>query len=274
MEEFKMELADKSGTKTPFLVKDAFAGTIVYPPGGHFGPRIQNDLQLVLLHTGAMNVSIDGVKNQIPVGSVVLLKPGHKETFLFAKEMETWHRWISVTPAYIDEMWLEKLEQLPLYIPISEKMNDLTSLILTIQLDYTQEDSPVLQSLGEAAIWLYISESKKINLHRGHPALLKAKEIISHQYHEDLSLNDIAQVSGVTQEHLIPLFQKYENTTPKKYLWKRRVEAGLELLRNTGLQIEEVAYKVGFKTSYHFARVVKQHVGQTPSQIRKDSWNK
>src|SRR5690606_8341628 len=142
--------ADDPGTNTPFRAKGARAGPIVYPPGGQFGPRIQNDLQLVLLHTGAMNVSIDGVKNHIPVGSVVLLKPRHKETFLFAKEMETWHRWISVTPAYIDEMWLEKLEQLPLYIPISEKMNDLTSIILPIQLDSSHEESLVWQPIRAA----------------------------------------------------------------------------------------------------------------------------
>ncbi|MFD0697427.1 AraC family ligand binding domain-containing protein [Paenibacillus sp. GCM10027628] len=50
---------------------------IVYPPGGRFGPRLQQDIQLVLLHTGQMDVSIDGELHNAQSGNVVILKPDH-----------------------------------------------------------------------------------------------------------------------------------------------------------------------------------------------------
>lgn len=54
----------RAAENPPLFIKAAHAGSIVYPSGGQYGPRFQNDLQLVLLHTGSMNIYIDGVSNQ------------------------------------------------------------------------------------------------------------------------------------------------------------------------------------------------------------------
>ena len=52
----------EAGYNNPSLVvESANAGTVVYPPGGKFGPRIQQDLQLVMLHTGSLEIDIDGI---------------------------------------------------------------------------------------------------------------------------------------------------------------------------------------------------------------------
>lgn len=78
------------------MVKSAWAGSVVYSPGGRFGPRIQQDKQMIMLYTGEMNVKIDERELHVEPGNVLLLKPGHEETFLFSKTEETWHRWISI----------------------------------------------------------------------------------------------------------------------------------------------------------------------------------
>src|SRR4051794_36093615 len=80
----------------PFEIHNAFAGTIVYPPGGQLGPRVQSDLQLVLLHSGSIDIKIDDHEYAIVPGNVLLLKPGHREKFEFARKEDTWHRWITV----------------------------------------------------------------------------------------------------------------------------------------------------------------------------------
>ncbi|MEH7479968.1 AraC family transcriptional regulator [Neobacillus drentensis] len=261
----------RSAENPPLFIKYANAGSIVYPPGGQYGPRFQNDLQLVLLHTGAMNIHIDGVSNQIPIGHVVFLKPGHHEKFIFAKEEETWHRWITITPESLSGKMLDEYESLPLYIPISDKMNQLTSLMMAIHRDHSEDNHEVICSLGQSSMLLYITECRKQYMSKVHPSVLMAKEIIHEKFHEDLSLKDLADKSGVSPEHLIRLFQKLENKTPVQYLWHYRIERGMELLRNTGLPIGEIAYQTGFKTSYHFARLVKKHAGSTPSEIQKQA---
>ncbi|MCY9691859.1 helix-turn-helix domain-containing protein [Paenibacillus alginolyticus] len=253
-------------------IDSATVGTIVYPPGGRYGPRIQQDIQLVLLHTGAMEVTIDGVPFRLEPGNVALLKPGHIEHFTFADEQESWHRWIAVQPLSVDEV--KALEQVPFSLPISEHLNRITDLMLSIRSEHA-DTGPVMRSLGHTAIQLFLSELSKAQLQQDiHPSVLRAKAYIHQTFKENLSLPLIAAHAGVSDEHLVRLFRKYEQTTPIKYVWHYRVLRAVELLSQTGLSISEIAQRSGFQTSYHFARQVKQQTGKTPSEIRTSSWEK
>ena len=264
----------EAGYNNPSLVvESANAGTVVYPPGGKFGPRIQQDLQLVMLHTGSMEIDIDGIVRIIPAGHVTLLKPGHTEKFYFAKDHDTWHRWIGISVKSISLELLNELEKLPPYIPISNQMNELTSLMLAISRDHQHSNNQVICPLGQSAIWLYITECRNQYRSNIHPAVLKAKETIQARFSEDLSLINISKECNISPEHLIRLFQKYEKMTPVQYLWRYRIKNGLQLLRSTGLQISEIAFQTGFKTSYHFSRSVKKFTKFTPSQIREEARN-
>lgn len=259
----------------PFIVNRAKAGTVIYPPGGTFGPRVQQDLQLVLLHTGGMCIHIDGTAHPVPTGHVALLKPGKIEYFEFAGKEETWHRWIEVKVGPLPEETAAWLEQLPLYIPISDKMNQLTDLMLTME---SNEDGSrfkeVLCSLGRSAVLLFLTERQYMDkVKHKHPAVLIAKEEIHRRFAEELDLTALSLCTNTSPEHLIRLFRRDEGVTPTQYLWKYRVMRGLELLRSTGLGIGEIADRVGFKTSYHFARTIKQHTKKTPTEVRRESWH-
>ncbi|MFC5647931.1 helix-turn-helix domain-containing protein [Paenibacillus solisilvae] len=253
-------------------VTGALAGTIVYPPGGRYGPRVQQDVQLVLLHTGSLLVEVDGKKRTVQPGTAALLKPGHKETFLFADKQETWHRWISVHISPMSDEEREFIDKLPLSIPISEELNRLTDLMLALQHHHSSE-SDLLRSLGVSALLLYASEqSRRRELQDTHPSVLLAKQTIQTRFAEELTLDLLAHESGISPEHLVRLFRTSENTTPIKYVWHYRVLRALELLTHTGLTITEIASRCGFKTTYHFARMVKEQTGRTPTEIRNSSW--
>ncbi|MBP1964206.1 AraC family transcriptional regulator [Paenibacillus aceris] len=268
--EFKVEVIPPS-----FVVTSAYAGTVVYGPGGKYGPRIQSDLQLVLVHSGSMIVEIDGVAHSVPPESIALLKPGHEEQFHFNEKRDTWHRWIAVAVEPLLPDAAAYFESLPLYIPLTARLNQLTNMLMSLQNDGCTPGEEVVKTLGRSAIWLYVKEHLQLGLnHLKHPAVLLAVETIHEKFGEDLSLSDLSQITGKTPEHLIRLFQRDEAVTPIQYLWQYRVKKGLELLRSTGLNIGEIAEQSGFKTSYHFARTIKRHTGLTPSEIRKEHYNK
>lgn len=263
-----------AGEPSPSVtVTSAYAGSVIYSPGGKYGPRIQPDLQLVLVHTGSMTVDIDGALHTVPAEHMALLKPGHEELFHFNEKRETWHRWIAVSVEPLQPESLAYLEVLPLYIPLTPRMNQLTDLLLSLQNDGCKRNDAVITALGQSALWLYVSEYLHSGLnHKKHPAVLAAIQKIHASYMEDLSLSELSLITGKTSEHLIRLFHRDEGMTPIQYLWKHRVAKGLELLRSTGLNIGEIAEQAGFKTSYHFARTIKRHTGLTPSEIRKEHY--
>lgn len=249
------------------------SGSIVYPPGGRFGPRIQQDFQLVMLYTGEMTVTIDGRVLHVQPGHTVLFKPGHEESFIFSRTEETRHRWVAVHVPDLEEGAREDLYALPEYLPLTEEMNRLTDLILNLQRQSLPTD-PVLRSLALAALHLYPKESTRVLLQKEkHPAVYAALVWIHEHYDEDVTLKAIAVHAGVSAEHLVRLFKQFEQTTPIHYLWRYRIERAVELLTNTGLNVTEIAHRCGFKTSHHLARLMKQSTGRTASEIRQLSWS-
>lgn len=266
-------------TQQPFRfasddVARAYAGSVVYPPGGRFGPRVQQDIQLVMLYTGEMQVTIDGRALYAAPGHVVLLKPGHEETFFFSKTEETWHRWIAVTPVSLDDAAIEALFALPEILPLSEEMNRLTDLMLNIRQHVPDPSDPVIRSLGLAALHLYPYESVRHSRRlEKHPAVYAAIEWIRDHFAEEITLPSLAVQAGVSPEHLLRLFKQHEGATPIHYLWRYRINRAVELLAHTGITITEVAERCGFKTSHHFARMVKQTTGRTAKEIRQLSWS-
>ncbi|WP_045520774.1 helix-turn-helix transcriptional regulator [Neobacillus niacini] len=262
-----------SGEQVPSFhqIGAAHAGTVIYPPGGCCGPRIQPDLQLVLLHTGEMKVAVDGKSYAIKAGHAILLAPGHHEMFVFAEKQETWHRWISVHCGEWPSSASGDLKELPYIMPIPEEINRITDLMLILQAEHAAE-SEVMRSLGYAALQLCKSKLSLSKQQELHQSVKLAKQVIHQNYAQDLNLQQIADSSGVSPEHLVRLYRMHENTTPIKYVWHYRVLKAVELLSHTGLTIAEIAERCGFKTTFHFARLVKRQTGCTPSEIRRTCW--
>lgn len=250
-------------------IRYAWAGSIVYLPGGSYGPRYQQDIQLVMLYTGEMNVNIDGRDLHVMPGNVVLLKPGHVETFTFSKTEETWHRWIAVGIHQLEPYLIEHLYTLPELLPLTDEMNKLIELMLNIQ-RYADAYDPALLSLGMASIHLYPSEMLRMHQQQEkHPAVYSTLAWVRDHYTEELSLRDLASLSGVSPEHLVRLFKRSEGVPPIQYLWNYRITKAIELLTNTGLTVSEIALRCGFKTSHHLSRLIKKSSGRTATEIRR-----
>lgn len=257
---------------SPETLRSAEAGSVVYPPGGKFGPRIQPDIQLVLLYTGEMRVAVDGRELRVPPGHVALLKPGHEEMFAFSRTEETWHRWISVRIDPLSRELRDDLYRLPAFLPVSEPMNRLVDLMLALQKQAVPAEQ-AMHSLGLAALQLYPVETQKaLLMQEKHPALYKSQSWIREHCADDLSLKDIAGHAGVSPEHLVRIYRRYEQITPVQYLWRIRIRRATELLTSTGLTVTEIAHLSGFKTSHHLARLIKQSTGKTASEIRRSAW--
>jgi len=52
-----------------------------------------------------------------------------------------------------------------------------------------------------------------------------------------------------------------------------RISKADQLLKSTGLTVNEIAFRVGFSNPYHFSRMYKQSTGITPTRSRHIAWN-
>ncbi len=76
-------------------------GDVVYSPEGAFGPRVQRDFQMVILHSGSLALRVDRDRITPAPGTAVLLSPGHLENFRFARETESRHSWCAIQVAAV-----------------------------------------------------------------------------------------------------------------------------------------------------------------------------
>ncbi len=258
-----------------FWPEEVNAGEVTYPPGGTFGPRLQRNLQLIMLYSGHMTIWIDDVPHMASADSVLVLFPGHKERFTFAEECETWHSWLHIFIPQLSQTLLARLARLPWPLQLSSTMADLAHEALALRNTPLSTAPILLKTLAVQMIWRYIGEGElQMNgtSTPADPAVETARHFIHAHLREPLTLDMIAMAAAVSPPHLIRLFRQQLNTTPMAYLWERRVAQGIDLLRQTGLSVGEIAIRCGFQTSYHFSRRVRQAMGLSPIEVRQQSW--
>ena len=96
----------------------------------------------------------------------------------------------------------------------------------------------------------------------------KAITLISYDLSADLSLNSIAKQLNVNPSYLSNLFKKECHITLTEYVTQKRIEKAVNLLNNTDIQIQTIAYECGISDTNYFIKLFKKQTGLTPSKYR------
>ena len=94
------------------------------------------------------------------------------------------------------------------------------------------------------------------------------KDYIQKHYSSDLDLNSIALHLGFSSSYLTKIFNKYEQTTPSKFIRNYRMTFAKQLLDDKSLTIQQVASSVGYNDPFHFSKSFKQTFGISPTEYR------
>ena len=91
--------------------------------------------------------------------------------------------------------------------------------------------------------------------------------------HATLSLSrwQIAEEVHVSEDYLTRVFKKELGLSPWDYLNRIRVAVASDLLRNTGMSINEISQAAGFQDQAYFCRVFKKVCGINPGKLRNGS---
>ncbi|WP_151736963.1 AraC family transcriptional regulator ['Paenibacillus yunnanensis' Narsing Rao et al. 2020] len=92
-----------------------------------------------------------------------------------------------------------------------------------------------------------------------------------HQHsHQQLTLETMAGVVGITPQHLCTLFKKATNIRIFQYINSVRIQKSKELLLLHPLKpVQEIARLAGFEDANYFSTVFKKHEQLTPNQYRR-----
>ena len=105
----------------------------------------------------------------------------------------------------------------------------------------------------------------------------RVRTVITHidaHYAERLTLQDLADVAGMSVAAFRRIFAETMQTTPMRYLNTIRINAARRLLTRTDKLVSEIATATGFWDQSHFIKAFRAERGQTPTEYRREHWNR
>lgn len=103
--------------------------------------------------------------------------------------------------------------------------------------------------------------------------LAKAAARIESEYLREISIDELAALSGFSPRHFIRRYYEMYQITPHRHLKKIRLVQATQMLKESGTTISEIALACGFPDSNYFARIFKSEYGISPSAYRKENSN-
>jgi AraC-like DNA-binding protein len=154
-------------------------------------------------------------------------------------------------------------------------------LMLDMLKEYEQKDDAwefLIKAYTYQIVTLLIrafSDSVKIqldykNITRGYTELLqKVFDYIEDHYFENITVEDISEISNFSKHYFNKFFKKVTNKTFTKYVNDVRLEKARAFLKSSNQSITAIAYDVGFNSVRTFNRLFKEQMGCTPRQYRE-----
>lgn len=97
----------------------------------------------------------------------------------------------------------------------------------------------------------------------------KFKELIEMHYARGLTIKAYADLLHISTKTLTTITRNIAQKSPSELLADRIIIEAKRLLRFTVLQINEIAFKVGFNDASYFVKYFKRHIGLSPSRFRE-----
>lgn len=93
---------------------------------------------------------------------------------------------------------------------------------------------------------------------------------IQANYAQDIQLNTISDIAGLSPYYFSRLFKKTTGTNFKKYLTHVRINKAVDLICNSQKKIIDIAYETGFNSIRTFNRTFVDVKGHPPILLRKN----
>ncbi|MEK0312727.1 response regulator [Cohnella sp. 56] len=127
-----------------------------------------------------------------------------------------------------------------------------------------------LESLRQQATEQLLKAAESIKGQSGSRSQIvdEAQRIIHERYHENLTLQMVAECVHVTPVWLSKLFKKETDMNFLEYLTDVRLQNAAERLGDLQYKVYQISYMVGYQDPVHFAKLFKRAYGCTPQEYR------
>lgn len=92
-------------------------------------------------------------------------------------------------------------------------------------------------------------------------------EYIRKNLTQQLTTSELCQYCDISPSYGARLFKKHLNTTMTQYITDQKLSYACELMRNTGMNVSQIASFLGFCDVFYFSKRFKEKYGKSPTQM-------
>ena len=252
-------------TKLPFYV----SGAGITDPEYHV--RRENGLtsyQILYTRSGAGVLLVDGKELQQSTGSIFFLSPGVPHEY-----MPTNGTWETAWVVFRGQHLADVMKELGFGSWHYRENADLSACESIFRRILSAVGDPL--SGGERCSLLayeYILEVRSLLVagrSSGGGAVGGALEYMDANFSRDLTLEELACLTGVSLQHFCRVFRAQTGMRPMEYLARRRIAEAKRLLSSTELSVGEISELCGYSNPTYFGTVFRRLEGTSPTEYRR-----
>ncbi|WP_224244000.1 AraC family transcriptional regulator [Hyalangium gracile] len=239
-----------------------------------FAPHSHDGFALGVIERGTEAFRYRGEMQYAPAGSVVLVNPGELHTGHAVQEGGWTYRMLYPELQMLEDVAADlggRLRGTPFFRTAVVDDPDAALRIRALHASVEQPASTLeRQSRLLAALSLLLARHSAPHVevsHSGgeHEAVRQARDYLEAYPGENVTLEQLAGLSGLSVFHFVRVFRREVGLPPHAYQIELRVRRARTLLRQ-GLPPGDVAAALGFSDQSHLTREFKRRVGLTPGR--------
>ena len=126
-----------------------------------------------------------------------------------------------------------------------------------------------IKHLHDEMVMDYAEKMRRYNRSNVHSKHINTcKEYIYAHIKERITVEDLADILGVSASYLSRLFKKETGVSVSAYIRNRKIEMAKNLLRFSNDSMIEIANRLAFSSQSHFIQQFREVVGMTPKRYR------
>ncbi|MGC1309352.1 MAG: AraC family transcriptional regulator [Phormidesmis sp.] len=253
----------------------AYTAGLVAPIPSHSHEEYQ--FALSLDHQG--EYTYRGEVHQIPMGRLSIVHSGEVHA---PSDRPSLNEPAHFAMAHIHPKWLNKVaaeisgkpNSAPFFSAVLPQDALLNRSFLELSTACEQKSSQLEQ---DVALWDFLSyligryaldRPATVPSKPARKAVVLARDYLRAHYSDDVSLDHLAAVAGISRFHFCRLFRQEIGVSASTYQTQLRLAEARRLLAQ-GHLISETAISTGFYDQSHFGRHFKRHVGTTPAKYTR-----
>lgn len=239
-----------------------------------FSPHIHEGFAIGVIEKGVEEFFCRGSRHHAPAGSIVVINPGEVHTgHAGCKEGWTYRMLYPVISLLrqVEPAPNGPSHNTPFFPAPVIRDKQLAGAILKIH-NFLETPASAIER-ESLFLWMLsqlIGRHAKyrptpLPLGREHGAVRRALEYLEDNYTENISLQNLSGIAGLSPFHLLRVFEKQVGLPPHAYLINLRLRHAKTLL-SAGIPIAQAAAESGFTDQSHLNRHFKRFIGVTPGQ--------